>query len=446
MSNIDLQLTAPDEDGIKPLKTQSAGLRRFGVFAFLFLFAGVGGWLYTASIEGAVIASGSVSVLGKPKTIQHLDGGVVAQINVKNGDIVKEGDVLIRLDETLLRSNLDIYKNRLREAVSRRDRLKAEENGTQSIAWNNETFDELGIEPDEDLRREQSKILRARSSTRQGQGSQLMEKINQFNNQIEGLQALKRSKTAQQNIIKQELNGLRTLQKDGYASDNRVLSIERQVEDLVGQLAEHDAEISRVRNSIAEIRIQISQVTREFDQSVLTELGEVELAIKDMELQIKATQQQLARIEIRAPKAGMIHELGIFTIGGVIGPGGAVMQIVPQDQKMEFEVNLEPQFIDEIFIGQDARVMFSAFNSRTTPELNGTVSRVSPNTVVNPETGVAFYTVNVAVSLEELSRLEGQQLVPGMPVEVFVTTQGRSPLNYLIKPLTDNIRRSMREQ
>lgn len=441
-----INVNSGDETEIKPLQTESKSLRRIGVFAFLFLFVGVGGWLYTASIEGAVIASGTVSVLGKPKTIQHLDGGIVAEIKVKNGDMVQEGDVLIRLDETMLKSNIDIYQNRLREAVSRRDRLKAEEFGRTTIKWDESIFDELSMEPESDFRQGQMKMLRARASTRQGQVLQLAEKVDQFNNQIQGLRALRQSKVAQKNILNQELLGLKVLQKDGYASDNRVLALERQVQDITGQLAEHDAEVARVRNSIAETRIQMSQVSREFEQSVLSELREVELSIKDMEQQILATQQQLNRIEIKAPTSGVIHELGIFTINGVIGPGAPVMQIVPQNQKMEFEVNLEPQFIDEIFIGQDARVMFSAFNTRTTPELNATVSRISPSTIVNAETGMGFYVVNVTVSSEELARLNGQQLLPGMPVEVFVTTQGRSPLNYLIKPLTDNIRRSMREQ
>lgn len=441
-----ININGGDESEIKPLQTESKALRRFGVFSFLFLFVGVGSWLYTASIEGAVIASGTVSVLGKPKTIQHLDGGIVAEIKVKNGDMVQEGDVLIRLDETLLRSNLDIYQNRLREAVSRRDRLKAEELGRSTIIWDESVFDKLGIESESEFRQGQMKMLRARSSTRQGQVLQLMEKVDQFENQIQGLQALRQSKVAQKAILNKELAGLKILQKDGYASDNRVLALERQVQDITGQLAEHNAEVSRVRNSITETRIQMSQVGREFEQSVLTELREVELSIKDMEQQILATQQQLIRVEIKAPTAGMIHELGIFTISGVIGPGAPVMQIIPQNQKMEFEVNLEPQFIDEIYIGQDARVMFSAFNTRTTPELNAKVSRISPSTIVNAETGMGFYVVNVAVSTEELERLNGQQLVPGMPVEVFVTTQGRSPLNYLIKPLTDNIRRSLREE
>jgi len=180
--------------------------------------------------------------------------------------------VLVKLDEKLLKSNLDIYKNRLREAVSRRDRLKSEEAGRTSIRWDDKPFSDLGIEAGESYRRGQRKILNARASTRRGQVMQLMEKVDQFDNQIDGLRALKKSKTTQAEILRQELAGLKSLQKDGYASNNRVLSIERQIEDLVGQMAEHDSEVARVKNSISETKIQVSQITREFDESVLTEL------------------------------------------------------------------------------------------------------------------------------------------------------------------------------
>lgn len=450
MKNADTQNTAilgpPVDEGVPTLKTTSKGVRGFGLLLFMFLFVIVGGWLWLASIAGAVVASGAVGVIGKPKIIQHLDGGVVVEISVDNGDSVEQGDLLIRLDETLLRSNLDIYKNRLREAVSRRDRLVAERDGLRNIVWKEGIFERLGFEPTQEFRDGQAKLRQARQSTGRGQVSQLDEKIHQFENQIEGLEALKTSKTAQSQMLEGELTNMRTLRAEGYASDNRVLTLERQIEDFTGQIAEHNAEISRVRNSIAETNIQISQVDREFDQSVQTELREVELSIKDMEQQIIATQQQLSRIDIRAPVSGVIHELGIFTIGGVVPPGGVVMQIIPQDQKMEFEVNIEPQFIDQVYPGQDARVMFSAFNTRTTPELNGKISRISPNTIVNEEAGMAFYLVNVIVPEAELARLNGQVLVPGMPVEVFITTESRSPLNYLVKPLTDNFRRAMREQ
>ena len=439
-------LDAPVSDDVIVLKTYSSGIRRVGMLCFVFLFFIVGGWFWLASIEGAVVASGAVGVIGKPKTIQHLDGGVVSKIHVDNGDKVTKGDLLLQLDETTLKSNLDIYQNRLRESVSRRDRLIAERDGIDKIVWEDNIFERLDFKPAQEFRDGQNKLRLARRSTGQGQVSQLGEKIHQFENQIDGLNALKTSKRKQSLMLTGELKNMKALREEGYASENRVLTLERQIEDLSGQIAEHDAEISRVRNSIAETDIQISQIGREFDQSVQSELREVELSIKDMEQQIIATQQQLNRVDIRSPVSGIVHELGIFTIGGVVPPGGAVMQIIPQDTKMEFEVNLEPLYIDQVYPGQDARIMFSAFNARTTPEINGKISKISPNTVVNEEAGVAFYLVNIAISEEELARLNGQELVPGMPVEVFITTEARSPLNYLVKPLMDNFRRALREE
>jgi len=190
----------------------------------------------------------------------------------------------------------------------------------------------------------------------------------------------------------------------------------------------------------------MSQVTREFDQAVITELREVELSIKDLEQQIFATQDQLSRINIKAPISGVVHELSVFTIGGVVAPGAPILQIIPVDQAMEFEVNVDPKNIDQIYEGQDVSVVFSTFNARTTPNLNGTVKSVSLNTSVNQETGIAFYPVRVAISENEMDRLGGQSLISGMPIEAFFTTEARSPLNYLVKPLADNIKRAGREE
>ena len=250
-------------------------------------------------------------------------------------------------------------------------------------------------------------------------------------NQIEGLDALSNSKLSQISILNKEFEAISSLAEDGYASESRVLALQREIEEIKGQQFEHQAETSQVRNTISEVRVQIAQINREFDQAAITELREAELAIKDMEQEILATRVQLDRVDILAPIPGVIHEQSIFTIGGVIAPGAAILQIIPVDQAMEFEVNVQPQNIDQIFVGQDVSVLFSAFNARTTPQLNGTVKSVSLNTSVNEESGFAFYPVRVEVSTEELQRLGKQELISGMPIEAFFTTESRSPLNYL---------------
>jgi len=232
-------LGPPVNEGVPALKTVSKALRAIGLLFFGFLFIIVGCWLWLASIEGAVVASGAVGVIGKPKTIQHLDGGVVAEIRVDNGDMVEKGALLIRLDETVLRSNLDIYKNRLRETVSTRDRLIAERDDLNDIKWEEEIFLRLGFEPQQEFRDGQAKIRQARKVTSNGQVRQLDEKIYQFENQIIGLEALKASKMKQSDLLEGELKNMRALRAEGYASDNRVLTLERQIEDFSGQVAEH---------------------------------------------------------------------------------------------------------------------------------------------------------------------------------------------------------------
>ena len=433
-------------DDIPTLKTASKGLVSSGLIAFAVLFLGCGLWMFFASIQGAVIASGTVSVLGKPKTIQHLDGGLVAEILVENGEVVDAGDVLVRLDDAMLKANIDIYKNRFREAVALRDRLSAEQQGLSVIDWDDEIFEVNGILPSAEVRDGQNRIFQARRATKTGQVSQLNERILQLENQIEGLDALSNSKLSQISILNKEFEAISSLAEDGYASESRVLALQREIEEIKGQQFEHQAETSQVRNTISEVRVQIAQINREFDQAAITELREAELAIKDMEQQILATRVQLDRVDILAPIPGVIHEQSIFTIGGVIAPGAAILQIIPVDQAMEFEVNVQPQNIDQIFVGQDVSVLFSAFNARTTPQLNGTVKSVSLNTSVNEESGFAFYPVRVEVSTEELQRLGKQELISGMPIEAFFTTESRSPLNYLTKPLTDNINRAGREE
>lgn len=417
-----------------------------GLVLFLALFIGGGGWLYAANLSGAVIATGTVAVQGKPKTIQHLDGGIVAEINIADGDLVKQGDVVIRLDETLLEANLQIYRNRLREAIARRSRLVAERDTRPEIEWDEAILNVLDITQEESIRQGHLKLFEARRTSMTGQINQLQEQIAQFKNQINGVNALKSSRVRQVAMLSEELQNISDLKDKGLVTNNQVMSLERQKEDLSGQIGEHDAELARIANSINEAEIQILQVEREARQSVLTELREVEQEVNDMTQQLHATVEQLKRIEIKAPVNGIIHELSVFTIGGVIGPGAPILQIIPQDEQFVIEANVEPQFIDELYPKQPTTVRFSAFNQRSTPELNGTIEGISANVVVDEQSGVPFYKVKVGVSQTELARLNGQQLIPGMPVETFIKTRDRTALNYLIKPLLDQFNRALREE
>lgn len=428
------------------LKTETTKLRTMGLLTFLLLFVGLGVWSHFAKIDGAVIASGTVVISGQPKTLQNLDGGIVADILIENGNHVTEGQTLILLDSTELQANYDITQNRLRETIARRDRLYSERDGKAFISWDKDIYDTLDIEPSDNIKNGQKKLLEARRKTRSGQISQLEEREAQLGNQIDGLHAIIASRRKQTATLEKELSGLRSLLVNGYTSENRVLNVERQVEELLGQTAQNETEISRIRNTISETGLQIAQIQKEFNQQVFEEIREVDLQLNDLRQQLIATKGQLGRVEIIAPISGTVHELSIFTKGGVITPGQPILQIVPDGSDMEFEVLVEPQFIDEIRVGQDASLFFSAFNARTTPNIDGVVDFVSLQTQIQENIGLPFYPVKVAISEEQIARLNGQELISGMPFEAFFTTESRSPLNYLIKPLTDNLKRAGREQ
>lgn len=416
-----------------------------GFLGMLLLFVGIGGWAFYANLSGAIIAPGTIAVQGKPKTIQHLDGGIVSELNIENGDRVKKGQLLVRLDSVSLEANRKIYSNRLMDALARKARLTAERDLKDEVTFDEPILEQLNIELDDAILNSQIELFKARSLSKQGQVDQLNQKKEQFNHQIRGTTALKESKLRQYALLKREFDGAEELHKKGFAPITRTLALERQLEDLIGQNAEHDADLARIKNSISETNIQILQVEREFRQEVLSELQKTQTEISDTTQQLYATMQQLNRVDIVAPVSGIIHELNIFTIGGVVGPGAGILQIIPQDDILVVEANVEPQFIDKLVIGQQARVRFSAFDQRTTPELDGFVKTISPNTIIQENTGAAFYRITIEVPDSELAKLKNLKLIPGMPAETFIKTGERTMLNYLFKPLTDQVRRAFRE-
>lgn len=436
---------SPNENA-RPVATSSRAVVLSGLALLVLLFVAGGAWATYASLSGAVIAPGQIAVLGQPKTIQHLDGGIVAEIAVDNGDTVEKGDLLVRLDDTLLKANQAIYQNRLTEALARRARLAAERDGAETISWDHPVLEVFDLDLPRDTRASQARLFKTRRATRLGQASQLREKIAQYDNQAKGIHALKGSKARQLALLEEELEGIRSLAEQGLTRKSQLMGLERQREEIIGQSAEDDAELARIANAISETEIAILQSGREFQEAVLGELAQVEAEINDMAEQLHATKEQLRRIDVRAPVAGIIHELSVFTLGGVVGPGSPILQIVPQNGGFEIEANIEPQFVDELYPGQPATLRFSAFNQRTTPELAGTLKTISPNVTINEQTGLSFYQVRLTVPDSELARLEGQAIIPGMPVEAFIKTRDRTPLNYLLKPLTDQIKRAFREE
>ena len=424
------------------------GLRGHTIFGIVFCFVLLGGsavWAHFTQISGAVIASGQAVVVGKPKSVQHLDGGVVEEILISDGDVVSGGQVLVRLDPTLLQANLDIYRNRLADALATRERLEAEQRGEETLVFK-DTSELVGDAELTRRRAGQRELFESRVAVQQGRREQLSEKVTQFRNQIMGVEALIASKQEQLGLIEQELKGVQRLSDKGLARESQVLGLQRSRADLLGQIAEHQSELARIANSIRDTELEVLQGDYTFRQDAVAELSEVTTSIEELTQQIISTEKQLNRIEIRAPVDGVIHELQVVTIGGVVAPGATILQIVPRDQGIEFETRVDPISIDQVFVGQDAVVHLSALNQRTTPELTGTVKWMSPTSVVDEATGASFFRVQVLISPDELAKLGDVELVPGMPVDAFLQTGERSVMSYLTRPLTDQIARAFREE
>lgn len=401
-----------------------------------------------APIQGAVVAPGTIVVQGKSKVVQHLDGGIVGEILIQDGDLVEEGDVVMRLDPTSLSANRDLLVNRLLEARALQARLVAERDGVSRINWKEVFTDEERAGGASKLIKDQSELFRTRSRASQGQIDQLRSQAAQQRDQIRGLESLITSKQQQLALTEEQLTGQRILVDKGVIKESysSILQLEREQASLRGEIASYGSDIARTKNAIGETEIQILQTKRNFQENVLTELRQTESQISDLREQLISAVDQTGRIDIKAPVTGIVHNLAITTVGGVISPANPIMEIIPSDTALIVEARVEPSNIDQVYVGQKTDVRMSAFNARTTPELIGTVISVGASTNTDSVTGISYYIIKVEVGPEQLKRLNGQALIPGMPAETFMQTEQRSVWNYLIKPASDQFSRALREE
>ena len=420
------------------------GAARIAALASIGLFLLVAIWLTVTMISGAVIAQGQAVVRGKPKVIQSLEGGVVEDIFVKDGDVVTAGDVLLRFDPTLLRINLDIYRTRLAEVIAREARLEAEYLGQKVIAFPPTSE---GLDPAALARHSagQQEIFDARREVLAGSKDQLEERVLQFRNQITGVSGRIAATKDQLEYVGRELAGVQALQAKELARESQVLELQGNRSALLGTLSETEADLARIYNSIRDTELEMLQSERQFREDVVTELREATAAREELVLQIVTLEKQLERIDVVAPVDGVIHEMQVFTIGGVVPPEGTILEVVPTADGVEFELRVDTKSINQVFVGQRARVVFPAFNMRTAPEIFGTVAGISPTSIVDQATGVAYYRLNLTVPTDQLALLGDVDLIPGMPIEAFLQTGERSVLSYLTKPLMDQLQRAFRE-
>ena len=410
------------------------------------LVIGLGGWASTAQISGALIAQGSIVVDTNVKKVQHPTGGVVGELFVRDGDHVKAGDVLLRLDETVTRANLAIVNKGLVEFYARKARLAAERDGADTMAVPPEVAGRLD-EPDvKEALASERKLFELRHQDRLGQKQQLQERITQLQQQITGLAAQQSAKDKGIALTEQELQGVRDLWQKNLVQLNRLTSLQRDEARLEGERGQIIAQAAEVKGKIAEIQLQIIQVDQDLSSDVAKELREIDSKIGEYVERKITAEDQLKRTDIRAPQDGTVFQSTANTVGGVVAAGDPIMLIVPESDNLTVEVRVDPKDIDQIQLGQIVVLRFTSFNVRTTPEIDGTVSRIAADTSTDQRTGQSYYLVRIAMPVQELKRLGDVKLTPGMPVEAFVQTGDRTMLSYLVKPLHDQLMRAFREK
>jgi HlyD family secretion protein len=418
-----------------------AGSALVGVLAF-----GLGGWASTAEISGALIAQGSLVVDSNIKKVQHPTGGVVGEVRAHDGDRVKAGDTLIRLDETVTRANLAIVTKGLNELYAREARLDAERDGTDAMAMPKQLA-AFANDPDvTEAVAGERRLFDLRRKARLGQKDQLQQRIKQLQEEITGLTAQQDAKTKEMELIERELTGVRDLWQRNLIQITRLTALEREEARLQGERGQLIAASASAKGRIAEIQLQILQIDQEFSSDVAKELRDIESKIGEFVERKVTAEDQLKRTDIRAPQDGVVFQSTVNTVGGVITAGDPVMLIVPESDKLIVEIKVDPKDIDQAEVGQLVVLRFSAFNQRTTPEINGTVARIAADTSNDQRTGQPYYLVRIAINPGELERLGPVKLTPGMPVEAFVQTGQRTLVSYLVKPLHDQLMRAFREK
>jgi HlyD family secretion protein len=417
-----------------------------GGLIVLLLAGGVGGWAATTQIAGALIAQGSVVVDSNVKKVQHPTGGVVGKLNVQDGDRVKAGDILVQLDDTITRANLAIVTKGLDELAARKARLEAERDGAESITFPRMLLAHAEEAPVAIALANERKLFELRRSARLGQKAQLKQRITQLQDEISGLNAQQEAKAREIGLIGKELDGVRELWKNNLVQITRLTALERDAARLEGERAQLIAAVAQTKGKISETELQIIQIDQDLSSEVAKDMREVDAKYGEFVERKVAAEDQLKRIDIRAPQDGVVLESKVHTVGGVVSAGDAIMLIVPETDNLQVEAKINPRDIDQIQVGQPAMLRFSAFNLRTTPEINGTITRIAADTTTDQRTGQTYYNTRIAMTKGEIARLGEVKLIPGMPVEAFVQTGERSVMSYLIKPLQDQFMRAFREK
>jgi HlyD family secretion protein len=415
-----------------------------GLVTVALLVFGIGGWMATAQLSGAVVANGLIVVDSNVKKVQHPTGGVVSEIKVKNGDRVNPLDLLVRLDDTQTRAALGIIVSQLVELHGRKARLIAERDDLDEVSFPKD-LEAYGDDGQRVMAGER-RLFESRQKVAQGQKAQLKERIGQLRQEIEGLTSQRDAKSKELKLVREEFGRVDDMHKRGLLPVTRVLAMEREETRIAGEHGAFIAQIARTSGQIAETELSILAIDQTMRTDAQKELRETEARIAELSERRLAAEDQLKRIDIRSPLAGIVHDLSVHTVGGVIAPGEAMMQIVPTGEMLSVEVRIPPHDIDQLALGQKAMLRFTAFNQRTTPELSGALTHVAADLTREAQSGMTYYLARIKLSDEGLAKLAGVRLLPGMPVEAFIETGHRTALSYFLKPFSDQLARTFRER
>ncbi len=413
-----------------------------GFLALVFLIGGIGVWSVRTEISGAIIAPGMIVVENNRQVVQHAEGGVVGEILARDGALVQAGDLLLRLDDTLLKSELAIAEHQLIELRARRARLAAERDGADTVTFPDSlTGGDVVTEQVEGQR----KLFDARRDRLGKELSQISERIEQTGNQIKGTEAQLAALKIQEDLILSELTDQETLLEKGLVQASRVSTLRRESARIAGEIGKLTSDVAQFKGQIAAFEIEKLTLESTRQENAITELRDIQFRELELTERRLSLVERLARLELRAPVSGIVYGSTIFAEKAVIQPAEALMYLVPQDQPLIINARIEAIHVDQVHIGQPATLRFTAFNQRLTPEVFGQVTAVSADVFQDEYTGLNYYRVELAPLNEELPKIEDQNLLPGMPVEAYLRTEDRTPLSYLTKPLTDYFGRSFRE-
>jgi len=418
-------------------------VRRIGYLMLLVTFGLFGGWATLAPLDSAALAPGVVTVKSYRKTVQHLEGGIVRELRVHDGDVVKAGDVLLVLDNTQARSEMEAMRSQLIAALSLEARLVAERDALPEPA------DVPSLDPTDPRVREardsEARIFQARRTSLLGEIGLQEKSIGQIEEQIRGFSAVIASKQALAASYREEIADLRALLAEGYVDKQRLREQERSLSRLQAEIAESQSESARARVNIDEARLKILQLRKSFASEVAGLLGDARTKVYELRERLATLQDRDQRTDILAPESGMVMGMTVHTLGAVVSPGTALMDIVPAGEELIVEAQVSPTDIDRIAVGRPAGIRFSAFKSSTTPVIEGQLVQVSADRLINNDTGTAYYLARVALTEKGRKTLGNLTLVPGMPAEVLINTGERTLLQYLVQPASDAFARSLIE-